>query len=54
MLAAALPALAGCHRTTDDPAAVTSDEHAQLNDAAATLDAGAAANAADNETESHP
>ena len=36
--------LGGCHRKVEDPAAVTTDEQAQLNDAAAMLDANSAAN----------
>ena len=45
---AALLSLSACHRTDEDPGAVTPDEQSQLNDAAATLDANmAAANDAD-------
>ena len=41
-------ALAGCHHSADEPGAVTPDEQAQLNDAAAMLDANSlSANLAD-------
>ena len=50
-LAAAL-SVSACHRTAEDPAAVTPDEQSQLNDAAATLDANvAAANDADTDAD---
>ncbi|MGI4732175.1 MAG: hypothetical protein ACRYFW_10540 [Janthinobacterium lividum] len=38
-VAPVLVALGACHARPDDPAAVTTDEQAQLNDAAASLDA---------------